>query len=164
MHHKSNILDPILVAILKGIYDENCILNTLKGTPHIIKCIWQHVKLYNSIYWKSLIKIGSEPPCPSTMTESGYEQAMNSMFIGIPQDKYFLDITDIVFPDPENIHINMMPFLMNNCFESTKLPEYLYSYWQQIIYPLYRSYRSNLVEEDGRVCYLTIHESPKIAS
>ena len=118
------MFDPILIIILEGINDENCILNTLKGTPHIIEYIWKHIKAYNSVYWKSLIKIASDPPCPSTMTESGYEQAMNSMFIGIPQDKYFLEITSVVFPEPKDINIDMMPFYMSNCFEYTKLPEY----------------------------------------
>ena len=152
------MLDPILIIILKGINDENCILNTLQGTPHIIECIWKHIKAYNSVYWKSLIKVGSDPPCPSTMTESGYERAMNSMFIGIPQDKYFLEITGIVFPQPKDINIDMMPFYMSNCFEHTKLPEYLRSYWHYIIMPLYRSYNSSVHEEDGIVCYLTIKE------
>ena len=105
-----------------------------------------------------MIKVGSEPPCPSTMTESGYEQAMNPMFIGVPQNKYFLEITDVVFPESKALNITMMPFIISECFELTKLPKYLYSYWQSIIFPLLRSYQSGLIEEENKICYLTIHE------
>ena len=158
MHSKICALDPILRVVLEGVYDQNCILYSIKGTPHIIQCIWEDVKVYNSGYWKSLIKVGSEPPCPSTMTESGYEQAMNPIFIGVPQDKYFLEITDVVFPEPKALNIFMMPFIISKCFELTKLPKYLYSYWQSIIFPLLRSYQSGLIEEESKICYLTIHE------
>ena len=57
------------------------------------------------------------------------------------------------FPIPRNININMMPFIMEKNFHNTKFPEYLRSYWYQII-------RQCIVKSEvGRIGYLTIQES-----
>ena len=63
---------------------------------------------------------------------------------------------NIVFPrpDPKGTDINMMPFIMSNRFDRTKLPWHLYRYWS-FIYVVYLRDRSQW----GKVCYLTIHET-----
>ena len=46
---------------------------------------------------------------------------------------WYSDVSDHVeFPEPEDININMMPFILSTDFHESKLPEYLESYWPLI--------------------------------
>jgi hypothetical protein len=56
----------------------------------------------------------------------------------------------VVFPEPIDINVNMMPFKIN---DRSTLPSYLAPYWPMII-----SCPTNLSYDD-RVGYLTVHES-----
>ena len=46
-------MNKIIRTIFEGVYDEECILNCLLGTPHIVKQIWFLVK----DWYKSHIKL-----------------------------------------------------------------------------------------------------------
>ena len=69
----------------------------------------------------------------------------------------------ICFPEPKDININMMPFVMEKTFEKSKLPEYLRPYWNNLIDKVYSSKKvcNELVDSEdiGKIGYLTIHES-----
>ena len=62
---------------------------------------------------------------------------------------------DITFPSPQDININMMPFIMSEKFENTKLPQYLREYYQNIISACHYSYDRT----EGKIYFLTIQES-----
>ena len=70
------------------------------------------------------------------------------------------------FPEPTNININMMPFIVGETFQACRLPEYLKPYWKLIELCIghhssrehrrgFWKYPSDL----GKVYYLTIQES-----
>jgi len=59
------------------------------------------------------------------------------------------------FPPPQGIQINMMPFVMGN---KSSLPQEYCHYWDMIDKCRYKLQQSPVTEE-GKVCYLTIHES-----
>jgi len=74
----------------------------------------------------------------------------------------------INFPPPTDININMMPFIVGDSFQTSKLPEYIKPYWPMIqsclkpetararwhMWP-----RRDFPSELGKVNYLTIQES-----
>ena len=141
-------INPILRAILEGVYDTGSPLSRLRGTPHLVQFIWKLIVQY----WKSLIKMGLEVQTPRDM-EPGTSK-------NVPQDKFVIQSEHIrAFPEPNNININMMPFVMNKKFEECYLPENLRQYWEYLIKPLFRSYHANAKSEEGKICFLTIHES-----
>ena len=45
-HPKKTIDNPILKALLCGVYDSECVLSKLRGCPHLLKEIWREVKSY----------------------------------------------------------------------------------------------------------------------
>ena len=45
-HHGKTIDNPILKALLCGVYDSECVLSKLRGCPHLLKKIWREVKCY----------------------------------------------------------------------------------------------------------------------
>ena len=156
MEQGLNPLNPILKVILEGVYDNGSSFSKLRGTPHIIKIIWKNV----SSYWKSLINIGT---VMGVATPSGMKPGTTQI---VPQEKFVLDIQKIAFPKPQNININMMPFVMEHNFEDCHLPKYLRSYWKKLISPLltnmtpHTPYGTLEVEgEIGKICFLTIQES-----
>merc|ERR1712038_619151 len=106
-------------------------------------------------YWKSFIKRGSNLPTPTDM-EPGTRKT-------VPQDKFVIEASDITFPDPKSqsscININMMPFVMNPNFEDCYLPEILREHWKQLVEPLFTSYHAHADLQEGKICFLTIHES-----
>ena len=158
---EENSIHPILKVLFEGVYSQDNPLKALKGTPHIIRIIWRYVKFYNPIYWKSLIKVGHDPLNPNGMTRFSYETALDPILIGVPQNKFVVEGIKMFFPESQNLNIDMMPFVMGRHFEDCFLPESCYGYWKNLIQPLYRSDYRNIVEEEGKVCYLTIHESQK---
>ena len=43
-HRKKKINNPIIKAVLEGVYDDNCVLSNLRGCPHLLKVIWGDVR------------------------------------------------------------------------------------------------------------------------
>ena len=62
------------------------------------------------------------------------------------------------FPEPQNININMMPFITGEEFEDCKLPENLRQYWDMILNPLLTRYHGYDYDKIGKIGFLTIHE------
>ena len=145
-------LNPILRALLEGVYDDCSPLSSLRGTPHITRNIWMHL----TEYWKSFIKLSQNksskvwPPTPPNMTPGSEEY--------VPMEKFVMELKEIVFPPSSNININMMPFILETHFEKCRLPENMRSYHKNLILPMLYGY-VGLDKEIGKVCYLTIHES-----
>ena len=136
--------NPILKVILEGIYDEESILFELNGKWPILHKIWLHL----CKGWKDGIK-----------TTSGV------------RGKEVFDLDDCIsymslysiswckrwsFPQPCNIEVTMMPFLLADCmsFEKSGLPKELIGYWEMIC---------KCVKFDnkpiGKICFLTVQES-----
>ena len=133
------ILNPVARTILQGPYDPQNPFHLLLGMHHLSKIIWK----WNDVvaYWKSCIRRSHNNNLSYVKLKWGYHH-INS------------DLNWIVrFPIPRNININMMPFIMEKNFHNAKLPEYLRSYWDQII-------RQFIVKSEvGKIGYLTIQES-----
>ena len=162
---KSHRLNPIARALLQGIYDENSELHKLNGMWHILQQIWREI----IFYWKLHIKCTADPQDDENQPRSSadpkgeedeFRSYLNLSLSAIyPQPKsdpwYFTYIgSPISFPEPSELNINMMPFVMGYKFESCFLPEYLKSYWATLIQ------RCPIGKSDfGKVGYLTIHES-----
>lgn len=150
-------LNPIARVLLQGIYDFESELHKLNGMWFILRKIWKFV----TSYWKANIECRPfDSECRKTMrnadfvvpflrlTEPGNTLfneyiCMNGPYIG----------STIKFPKPSAIDINMMPFVMGRAFEECCLPDYLKSYWKNIIS------LCPLGDEIGRIGYLTIQES-----
>ena len=49
-------MNPIIRVIFEGVHDDESTLSALRGTPHIIRIIWEII----TSYWKSLIASGTE--------------------------------------------------------------------------------------------------------
>ena len=157
----SENFNPFLKVILEGVYDDQSSLSRLRGTPHIVRLIWLRI----TDYWKSLIKVSSEslslyvgrcvseewPPTPKNMTPGSCEY--------VPVDNFVLEVDSVTFPPSQNLNINMMPFVLDGEFGKCYLPEELRPYHKSLIEPLLRSYQANCRNEQGKVCYLTVHES-----
>lgn len=147
-------MNPILRTILEGVYDSGCPLSNLRGTPHLVQIIWKYI----IGYWKSLITIGvhEKQVKPPANMEPGTR-------ITVPQDVFFLELDGFFrnkkFPEPNDININMMPFKMCDAFEECYLPKNLLQYWQNLIKPLFTSYNAHARLQEGKICFLTIHES-----
>ena len=142
---KKKQINPILRTIFQGVADENCVFSKLYSMPHVVQMIWQKVLVAMAMY----IKVGKNqnfqnnhnPPLPFE-AQTGFQAR-----------------TLITFPEPTDININMMPFIMAQEFEDTKLPDYLEPYFEMIEHALYNEYDLRGMEELGKVGYLTIHES-----
>ena len=129
-------LNPVARAILQGLYDTESPLHKLLGLHFILKSIWNNVVEH----WKSNIKKSDDD---------------DLSFVAARRREFGrLDHWDrIKFPKATNININMMPFVMGTNFKETKLPRYLQHYWENII-------RYCILEsEEGKIGYLTVHES-----
>eukprot|EP01103_Thecamoeba_quadrilineata_P007675 TRINITY_DN17521_c0_g1_i1.p1 TRINITY_DN17521_c0_g1~~TRINITY_DN17521_c0_g1_i1.p1 ORF type:complete len:305 (-),score=10.67 TRINITY_DN17521_c0_g1_i1:116-1030(-) len=115
-------MDPVLKVIFLGIYSSDSILHLICGLPHVIYYIWKNIVDFN----KSHIKFATK------------------------DDVYALKVTDIGgFPEPRNININMMPFILG---KKSSLPKELQGYWSLI------SRCPINLEEISKIGYLTIHE------
>merc|ERR1712165_133672 len=81
----------------------------------------------------------------------------------VPQDTFVIEASEITFPEPKSqsmcININMMPFIMNPNFEDCYLPEILREHWTKLVKPLFTSYHANADLQEGKICFLTIHET-----
>ena len=45
-HRKKTINNPIIKAVLEGVYEDDCVLSKLRGCPHLLKGIWGDVRSY----------------------------------------------------------------------------------------------------------------------
>ena len=134
-------LNPITRTLLQGVYDEKSPLSMLRGKPHVLQMIWDLVKCY----WKTYIRI-----TPDKHDEPEEREKEGGLA--------YLRCWDITFPEPQDININMMPFVMGRTFAECQLPDNIEPYWGMIerclCYPSVRRY-----SEIGKVGYLTIQES-----
>ena len=142
-------LNPVLKAFLEGVYDDDCELSTLKGAWHILRKIWDYI----TSFWKENIIITTKKKAVLP------GDSLSFLDLGIPTEYRKQPLINtfecgLGFPKPTGININMMPFVMNQKFEDSRLPSYLKYYWLLIISRCLMD-----KEEEGKIGYLTIHES-----
>eukprot|EP01084_Bolivina_argentea_P313109 542185_1 len=118
-------LDGLARILLLAVYDDNNIFSALRGMRFIVKAIWEFAVDFNTHYIMT-----SDPD----------------------DERYLHSLSSIQFPFPHGININMMPFISSYNFEGSKLPSYLKTYYEQVIFPVIKI-------EYGKIYYLTIHES-----
>eukprot|EP01084_Bolivina_argentea_P213016 361942_1 len=124
-------LQPIARILLIATYDDTNIFSNLRGVRYILKAIWEYVLQFNKHYWHQFIKY------PNYTTP------------------FALKRKTIYFPKPTNININMMPFRLTGCFDTTGLPKHLEPYFIRLIKPCLLCDFTQL----NRICFLTINES-----
>ena len=132
-------LNPVARVILQGLYDAGSPFHLLAGMHYILKAIWHNVVTC----YKSSIKLGNSMDLSYVKVKWGH------FYTSSDSDADWL----VRFPEPSDIDINMMPFVMAKTFKETKLPDYLRTYWDQILDQCI--VRSEL----GKIGYLTIQES-----
>uniref|UniRef100_A0A7M5UU73 Uncharacterized protein n=1 Tax=Clytia hemisphaerica TaxID=252671 RepID=A0A7M5UU73_9CNID len=137
-------IHPIAKTILQGIKDDGSPFSKLNGIPHVLQMIWRHVLWDMKLKkWKKHIKVGQE----------WFFKGRDTPLVSGAIYNGLIEIEDIEFPEPKDININMMPFLMSEDFDSTCLPDYLEDYHDKILSNI--DYRG----QEGEIGYLTIHES-----
>jgi hypothetical protein len=132
-------LDPVARVILQGLCDADSPLHLLAGMHYILKAIWHDVLTYH----KSKIKKGDNYDLNFVKVKWGH------VYSDLDSPSDWL----VRFPEPSDININMMPFIMAKRFNETKLPDYVRTYWDQILTLCIAN------SEVGKIGYLTIHES-----
>ena len=125
------LLRKLQKSLLEGVYDgDQCPLSTLRGCPHILKTIWRDVETF----WRKAIILPYErleDIEDDFNTVMGYTRRWRvSPYVCPKEDEdsfhswlYFTNIlhqSDFSFPEPTNIKINMMPFLVGETFEDCK--------------------------------------------
>ena len=45
-HKRKTIGNPIIKAVLEGVYEDECVLSKLRGCPHLLKDIWTDVRMF----------------------------------------------------------------------------------------------------------------------
>lgn len=136
---KCSELNPIAQVILQGLYDENSPLHLLVGHHYILKAIWQDI----ITYYKSRIKFGNDYDIYCVKVKWGHS------YTALDSRSDWL----VHFPQPSDININMMPFVMARSFKESQLERHLQEYWDEIISQCITH------KELGKIGYLTIHES-----
>ena len=150
-------LNPILRVILEGVYDDSCQLSLLRGTPHIVELIYSYIMEY----WKSLIVYGDADDTIKEVAQNiGRVQLQPGEIKNFPSNQFFLETAKAIFPQPQDLDIHMMPFVLESSFEKCYLPDNLRLYWENMIKPLFRTQNGDCRSEEGKVCYLTIYEGP----
>lgn len=161
----------VLKLLIDGVCEEECTLSVFVGVPHVIYTIWKHLVAY----WKQFILEGD------FMDYDGLDFIeIQERVIELKERHEFNGFTEIDFSrniafaelfknslfesmKANNIHINMMPFVMEKTFEKCRLPEYLRPYWENVINQDYgfQEGSSTLIPEleCGKIGFLTIHES-----
>ena len=156
-------LDPITKTVLEGVYDKDCVLFKLTGLWNILREIWKHVKKYwresvyetRSVRYKEAAAEGEMVSYINLNNPDNYKK-----FPLLSGERYGRRLAfpystlRFSFPQPRNICINMMPFILSNEFEDSGLPYYLRAYWDSLI-----TYCKIEQYQIGDICYLTIHES-----
>ena len=150
-------LNPILKVILEGVYDDSCHLSLLRGTPHIVQLIYSYIMEY----WKSLIVCGDGDDTINEIAQNiGRGQLHPGEIKNFPGNQFFLETAKANFPQPQDLDIHMMPFVLESSFEKCYLPANLRLYWENMIKPLFRTQNGDCRSEEGKVCYLSIYEGP----
>ena len=143
-------VNPVLRAVVDGVCDEKSVLGLLNGVPDVVQLIWDLVVTS----WGRCIK---EP------TREDYGNVKNPAVMRL----ICRDYGDCEFPKPTGIRINMMPFVMAESFEESRLPKYLKPYWNAFLgrkFWLSESHmfyiEGNMVSKNqiGKIGYLTIDE------
>ena len=143
----ANGLNPIVRVILQGVYDAGCILSMLHGMPHILKTIWEIVK----VYWKKHIKICQDEKYFQLHNQPVYDHCYKAYSRPWGEES-------LTFPSPTNLNINMMPFVVNKKFNKCLLPHFIKPYWHIIEQCIILSLQNNN-NEIGKIWFLTIQES-----
>ena len=132
-------LNPVARVILHGLYDAGSPFHLLAGMHYILKAIWQNVLTC----YKSSVGKGHNYDLSYVKVKWGH------FYTSSDSHADWL----VRFPEPSDIDINMMPFVMAKRFKETKLPAYLRTYWDQMLDQCI--VRSEL----DKIGYLTIQES-----
>ena len=130
----------IAKTLVEGMYDDACILSLFRGHPHLIETIWTLAT--NESRWKRCIKFPT----------------FNDFYFTEVHGGAFSDYIKVEFPPPTDIDINMMPFIMGETFDDSKLPMYLKKYWPMIELCLSTDINRKKISEIGKIGYLTIEE------
>jgi hypothetical protein len=115
-----------LLALLCGTSDPKSPLSKLSGHSDVVSLIWSLVR----------------------------DAWISELMAATMEDNHvaFAHVENVSFPEPHNINVNMMPFVMG---DKNTLPEELHSYWGII-----RLCVSTLTKGSAaRIGYLTVHES-----
>ena len=162
--------NPISKVLLDGLYDQECALSRLRGCQHIMRTIWDNI----TVYWKELVELPVDPQLDDEQRRYGdvdVEELLPSCLYLTPissNDPGDHEEAEYYFPPPSDININMMPFIVGETFESSKLPEFVRPYWPMIKACLdpemsrawHHMWPKDLIpSEVGKVNYLTIQES-----
>ena len=159
-------VNPVLRAFVDGVCDENCVLGLLNGVSDVVQQIWDLV-------------VTSWRRCILEATHEGYGDVKNPAVMRLSARP--VDYNDyrgykksclFTFPKPTGIRINMMPFVMAETFEESRLPKYLKLYWNAFLGRKFWIYRytdmhqshyteGNMISKNqiGKIGYVTIDES-----
>ena len=114
-HRTAQHTNLILKTFLEGLYDEHCVISKLRGCPHILKQIWRNVKTFweDSVYHP----YQNEADFGFIHLEERPEDSSESWTFFSP-----IAVGDerCSFPEPSDININMMPFLVGESFEACR--------------------------------------------
>ena len=118
-------------TILEGVYEDECQLSKLRGCPHILRAIWENVRSF----WRQAIALpyqrSEDVQDDYNTVEYGNGQGRRSRVLPYvcPRKKRdsfhsWLYLARIgrqrQFPEPTNININMMPFIVGKTFEDCR--------------------------------------------
>jgi len=151
-------LNPVLRALLEGVYDEGSQLYKLQGLVDVLEAIWGDVRKH----WQAHIlqctlrrPMDDHLDWTSHYAENDDEDTWPDSVSASENGLAYAKLSRVHFPAPSKINVNMMPFIMNTkTFKDCRLPKHLEAYWKTLIRrcPLAQS-------QIGKVGYLTIHES-----
>ena len=139
-------LNSIARLLLMGVYDDNNPLSLFRGMRYLIKAIWEFIMDFNKHQFKNNLE--------GSLLLRGMAELQFTKVVTHELDGYHSKRTIDGFPEPTGININMMPFIMSDKFEETKLPQNLSAYYDGMISKCYFS-----KEQHGKIYYLTIQES-----
>jgi len=145
-HKKKTIDNPILKVLLEGVYDADCVLSKLRGCPHLLKDIWRDVrrsclsqislpnKKVNRMGVKNDGELGDgdetdedcgissgrnvNPLVYHENTQTGFHSW--SYLLPLSTPSWSEEDSHISFPEPSNLNINMMPFIVSHTLESCR--------------------------------------------
>eukprot|EP01083_Nonionella_stella_P004445 12852_1 len=127
-------LNPLARVLLMGVYDDTNVLSTFRGMRYLIQKIYEFAIQFNRHHWLPYIDT-KQKSCAEKWVFHGFKDGLR-------------------LPRPQDININMMPFIMDSDFAKTKLPQYLKPYHPIIVLCLNQD-----LEQKGKICFLTVHES-----
>ena len=111
-------LNPIARLLLLGMYDDDNALSIFRGMPYLMEVIFDMAGRGTDFM---------------QFIENDYGYKVVQFHESPLQHLYKNGVKVIKFPEPRDININMMPFIMNSKFSKTKLPRYLRTYAKLLI-------------------------------